>query len=178
MELRGSADRREAVIKRIDLIGRNGSKIRSGPAARRQNSPQSLTSRVSYARAEFRLHGSIIGKRAEEGRGNRAAPETESAGDTQHQGLPASVYTQVYTGVENSGPLGPHASKRSQSETALAKRICPPLSTWDLLRPQPPKLFANETLCQLSYTPKNSPISDSKKPTRSKSGKQLAEDND
>ncbi len=43
--------------------------------------------------------------------------------------------------------------KRSQSETALAKRICPPLSTWDLLRPQPPKLFANETLYQLSYTP-------------------------
>jgi hypothetical protein len=117
MELRGSADRREAVIKRIDLIGRNGSKIRRGPvglATHRRRNP----------------HG------------------------TQHQGLPASVYTQVYTGVENSGLLGPHASKRSQSETALAKRICPPLSTWDLLRPQPPKLFANETLYQLSYTPK------------------------
>ena len=40
-----------------------------------------------------------------------------------------------------------------KSETALAKRISPPLSTWDLLRPQPPKLFANQTLYQLSYTP-------------------------
>jgi hypothetical protein len=40
-----------------------------------------------------------------------------------------SVYTQVYTGVENSGLLGPHASKRSQSETALTKRICPASST-------------------------------------------------
>jgi hypothetical protein len=27
------------------------------------------------------------------------------------------------------------------------------LSTWDLLSPQPLKLFANETLYQLSYTP-------------------------
>ena len=83
----------------------------------------------------------------------------------------AIAYLDPYTGVENSGLSGPHASKRSQPETALTKRICPPLSTWDLLRPQPPKLFANETLYQLSYTPKNSPISDSKKPTRSKSGK-------
>ena len=76
---------------------------------------------------------------------------TDSIHDTQHQGL---VYTQVYTGVENSGLLGPHTSKWSQSETALAKRISPALSTWDLLRPQHLKLFANETLYQLSYTPK------------------------
>ena len=40
-----------------------------------------------------------------------------------------SVYTQVYTGVENSGHLGPHTSKGPQPETALTKRICPPLST-------------------------------------------------
>jgi hypothetical protein len=64
-----------------------------------------------------------------------------------------SVYTRVYTGVENSGHLGPHTSKRPQPETASTKRICLPLSTWDLLSPQPPKLFANETLYQLSYTP-------------------------
>jgi hypothetical protein len=35
----------------------------------------------------------------------------------------------------------------------------------------PDLLIANETLYQLSYTPKNSSTSDSKKPTRSKSGK-------
>ena len=72
---------------------------------------------------------------------------------TPHAAPRTSVYTPVYTGVENSGLLGPHASKRSHSETALTKRICPALPTWDLLRPQPPKLFANETLYQLSYTP-------------------------
>ena len=33
--------------------------------------------------------------------------------------------------------------------------MCPALSTQVLFSPQPPKLFANETLYQLSYTPNN-----------------------
>jgi hypothetical protein len=34
----------------------------------------------------------------------------------RHAASRTSVYTKVYTGVENSGLLGPHASKRPQPE--------------------------------------------------------------
>ena len=51
----------------------------------------------------------------------------ESVDDTQHQGLNASVYTQVYTGVENSGLLGP--VRRSGLNLKPLSKICPALST-------------------------------------------------
>jgi hypothetical protein len=68
--------------------------------------------------------------------------------------LGPGVYTQVYTGAESSGHSGPRAPRRLRSKTMSIGRICPVLSsTYDLPSPQPLKLFANETLYQLSYTP-------------------------
>lgn len=77
----------------------------------------------------------------------RSVPRGANNGIRRRHAAPRTgVYTQVYTGVENSGLLGPHASKPPQPETVLTKRICPALFTWDLLSPQPTKLFAND-LC-------------------------------
>jgi hypothetical protein len=68
--------------------------------------------------------------RAEESRVSGAAWETntESVDDTQHQRL----HARVYTGIENSGRLGPRALEWPQPETTSIGRICPALSTWDL----------------------------------------------
>jgi hypothetical protein len=41
----------------------------------------------------------------------------------RHQAPRTGVYTQVYTGVENSGLLGPHASERSQLKPRQLERF-------------------------------------------------------
>ena len=75
-------------------------------------------------------------------------------GIRRRHALHVTVYTAVYTDMENSGHLGPCASEEPQPKTSSMRTMRAALSTQVLFSPQLPKLFANETLYQLSYTPR------------------------
>jgi len=70
-----------------------------------------------YARWESRVRSAV--------RGGKYGIRRRHAAQRLH----ASVYTQVYTSIENSGRLGPPASERPQHKTASIRRFCPALST-------------------------------------------------